>query len=58
MGYVFAPHDLPPVDGIVTYGDTSMKVEHACRLAAPLQLIALEWAPVDSLQLVLVVEKP
>ena len=57
-GYAFAPHDLPPVEGIVTYGDTSMTVEYACRLAAPLQLIALEWASVDSLQLVLVFEKP
>jgi SAM-dependent methyltransferase len=56
-GYAFAPHNRPPVEGIVTYGDTSMTVEYAQRLAAPLELIALEWTPVDSLQLVLVFEK-
>lgn len=56
-GYTFAPHNLPPVDGIVTYGDTSMTVEYARRLAAPLELIALEWAAVDTLQVVLVFEK-
>lgn len=57
-GYAFVPHNRPPIEGIVTYGDTSMTVEYASRLAAPLRLIALEWAPVDSLQLVLVFEKP
>jgi len=56
-GYMFAPHNLPPVEGIVTYGDTTMTVDYAQRLAAPLHLIAIEWAPVDSLQLVLVFEK-
>jgi hypothetical protein len=56
-GYAFVPHNRPPVEGIVIYGDTSMTVEYACRLAAPLQLIALEWAAIDSLQLVLVFEK-
>jgi len=56
-GYAFAPHNRAPVEGIVTYGDTSMSVDYARRLAAPLELIALEWAPVDSLQLVLVFEK-
>jgi hypothetical protein len=34
-----------------------MTVEYAQRLAAPLELIALEWTSVDSLQLVLVFEK-
>ena len=34
-----------------------MTVEYARRLAAPLELIAIEWAAVDSLQLVLVFEK-
>ena len=56
-GYAFAPHHLPPIEGIVTYGDTSMTVDFARRLAAPLELIAIEWAAVDSLQLVLVFEK-
>ena len=56
-GYSFAPHHLPPIEGIVTYGDTSMTVDYARRLAAPLELIAIEWAAVDSLQVVLVFEK-
>jgi hypothetical protein len=41
----------------VPYGDTSLSVDYARRLAAPLELIALEWASVDKLQLVLVFEK-
>src|SRR5262245_4870942 len=57
-GYFFVPHSLPPIEGIITYGDTSMTVEYAQRLAAPLRLIAIEWSPVDNLQLVLVFEKP
>ena len=56
-GYAFVPHNRPPIEGIVTYGDTSMTVEHAEWLAAPLRLIALEWSAVDALQLVLVFEK-
>jgi hypothetical protein len=57
LGYAFVPHDRPPIEGIVTYGDTSMSVEYARRLAAPLNMIALEWTPIDTLQLVLVFEK-
>jgi trans-aconitate methyltransferase len=57
-GYSFVPSDHPKTEGIVTYGDTSMTVEFAQRLAAPLQLIAVEWSAVDTFQLVLVFEKP
>ena len=35
-----------------------MTVDYAVRLAAPLRLVALEWSAVDTLQLVLVFEKP
>jgi hypothetical protein len=56
-GYPFAPDDRASVEGIVPYGDTSLSVDYARRLAAPLELIALEWASVDKLQLVLVFEK-
>jgi SAM-dependent methyltransferase len=57
-GYTFVPHDSPPTEGIVAYGDSSMTVSYAERLAAPLRLIGLECAAVDTLQLVLVFEKP
>jgi len=57
-GYTFVPHDRPPIEGIVAYGDSSMTVEYAERLATPLRLIAVECAAVDTLQLVLVFEKP
>ena len=43
---------------IVAYGDSSMTVAYAERLAAPLRLVGVELAAVDSLQLVLVFEKP
>jgi SAM-dependent methyltransferase len=57
-GYTFVPHDRPPIEGILAYGDSSMTVDYAVRLAAPLRLVALEWSAVDTLQLVLVFEKP
>ena len=57
-GYTFVPHDRPPIEGIVAYGDSSMTVEYAERLAAPLRLVGLESSAIDSLQLVLVFEKP
>ena len=57
-GYTFVPHDRPPIEGIVAYGDSSMTVEYAQRLAAPLRLVAVECSAIDILQLVLVFEKP
>jgi len=57
-GYTFVPHDRPPIEGIVAYGDSSMTVEYAQRLAAPLRLVAVECSAIDLLQLVLVFEKP
>ena len=57
-GYTFVPHDRAPIEGIVAYGDSSMTVAYAERLAAPLRLVGVELAAVDSLQLVLVFEKP
>jgi hypothetical protein len=30
-GFAFLPHNLPPVDGDVTYGDTSMTSEYVER---------------------------
>ena len=57
-GYTFVPHDRPPIEDIVAYGDSSMTVSYVERLAAPLRLIGLECAGVDTLQLVLVFEKP
>ena len=56
-GYTFVPHDRPPIEGIVAYGDSSMTVAFAERLAAPLRLVGLEWSAADTLQLVLVFEK-
>ena len=58
IGFSFVPLDRPPIEGILAYGDSSMTVEYAQRLAAPLRLIAVEWSTVDTLQLVLVFEKP
>jgi hypothetical protein len=57
-GYCFVPHNLPPIEGIVAYGDSSMTVAYVEGLAAPLRLVAVEWSAVDTLQLVLVFEKP
>lgn len=56
-GYTFVPHDRPPIEGIVAYGDSSMTVEYAEHLAAPLRLVGLECSAIDTLQLVLVFEK-
>jgi SAM-dependent methyltransferase len=58
VGYAFVPHNRPPIEGIVPYGDTSMSVEFVQRLAAPLRLIAVEWSAVDPFQLIVVFEKP
>jgi SAM-dependent methyltransferase len=58
LGFTFVPLDRPPIEGIIAYGDTSMTVEFAQRLAAPLRLIAVEWSAVDTLQLILIFEKP
>ena len=57
-GYTFVPHDRPPVEDIVAYGDTSMTVEDASGWPLRLRLVAVECSAIDLLQLVLVFEKP
>lgn len=52
-GFAFLPHaNREPVDGEITYGDTSMTIEHLATLAEGWTIAEVEWNPCDPLQVV------
>lgn len=52
-GFAFVPHaNRTPVEGEITYGDTSMTLEHLERLAAGWRITGVEWNPCDPLQVI------
>jgi SAM-dependent methyltransferase len=52
-GFAFTPHDLPPIDGDITYGDTSMSVAYFESHFHQWKLESIECNEVDSHQVVL-----
>lgn len=50
-GFAFLPHaEREPVEGEITYGDTSMTIEHLATLAEGWKIAEVEWNPCDPLQ--------
>lgn len=56
-GFAFLPHTLAPIDGEITYGDTSLTLAALAGLAPGWRVAAVEWSAVDALQ-VLVALRP
>ncbi len=52
-GFAFKPHDLPPIDGDITYGDTSMSLEYIHRHFRKWKLARVDYNSVDPYQVVL-----
>ena len=56
-GFVFLPHaNREPVEGQITYGDTSMTLEHLSALADGWTITDVDWNPCDPLQVVVALE--
>ena len=56
-GYAFFPHNRAPIDGDVTYGDTSVSLDYIARSWTDWEIAGIDRNSVDSLQ-VLVFLKP
>jgi hypothetical protein len=50
-GFAFTPHNRPPIDGDITYGDTSMSVGYIESNFPQWQIEAVECNQIDSLQI-------
>ena len=55
-GFAFAPHNLEPIDGDITYGDTSMSLEYIKRNFTDWTISRIEYNLVDALQIILFLE--
>jgi len=49
-GFAFIPHDRPPIDGDVTYGDASYSLEYARSNWSGWSIVDTAWNAVDPLQ--------
>jgi SAM-dependent methyltransferase len=56
-GFAFTPHNLPPIDGDITYGDTSMSLAYIERSFPQWRIESIEWNEIDAHQ-VLVFLRP
>ncbi len=52
-GYAFVPHNRPPVEGEVTYGDTSMSLEYLAKNLPNWKILASDYNLVDPYQIML-----
>jgi SAM-dependent methyltransferase len=52
-GFAFMPHERPPVDGDITYGDASISTEYFEKLIPNWKLESVEFNEVDSNQVIL-----
>ncbi len=52
-GYAFVPHNLPPIDGEITYGDSSMTLEYIRGRWKRWSIAAIDWNMIDPFQLIL-----
>ena len=52
-GFAFHPHNLPPVEGDVTYGDASISIEYFDENFPQWKLVAVEYNDLDPYQIVL-----
>jgi hypothetical protein len=52
-GFAFKPHNRPPIDGDITYGDTSMTLEYLDNNFPKWNITAVECNGVDQYQIIL-----
>ena len=52
-GYAFMPHERPPVEGDITYGDTSISTEYFEKHISNWKVESVEFNEVDSYQVIL-----
>jgi cyclopropane fatty-acyl-phospholipid synthase-like methyltransferase len=52
-GFAFIPHNRAPIDGDITYGDTSMSLAYFESHFPQWKLESVEWNVVDSCQIIL-----
>jgi SAM-dependent methyltransferase len=53
LGFAFLPHESrKPIEGEITYGDTSMSLDQLATLAEGWTIAEVEWNPCDPLQVV------
>jgi hypothetical protein len=50
-GFAFRPHNLAPIDGDITYGDTSMTLEWLASAATGWKIVSVDRSLNDALQL-------
>jgi 2-polyprenyl-3-methyl-5-hydroxy-6-metoxy-1,4-benzoquinol methylase len=55
-GFAFAPHNLSPIDGDITYGDTSMSLEYIKLNFANWAISQIDYNLIDPMQIVLFLE--
>ena len=56
LGFVFLPHESrKPIEGEITYGDTSMSLDQLATLAEGWTIAEVEWNPCDPLQVVVAI---
>jgi SAM-dependent methyltransferase len=51
-GYAFVPHNLPPIDGEITYGDSSLTLDYIRGRWPRWSIAAVDWNLVDPYQLI------
>lgn len=56
-GFAFVPHNIPPIDGEITYGDTSMTVKWICDNVANLKIAGTDRSLSDPYQLYIFLQK-
>ena len=55
-GFAFWPHNRPPIDGDVTFGETTMRIEMIEELCPTWKTIGYDWSLQDSLQLIVLLQ--
>lgn len=51
-GFAFMPHNRPPIDGDITYGDTSLSLEYIQANFPQWQIQQVEWNEIDPLHII------
>jgi len=52
-GFAFVPSNRPPIDGDVTFGDTSMSVQYMATNFPRWRAVSEHWNPTDTNQVLL-----
>lgn len=55
-GFAFRPGNRPPIDGDVTFGHTTMKIEMIEELCPRWKVIGYDWSLQDSLQMIVLLQ--